>query len=198
MINNQNIKNAYLKLFEIARNNYISLTLSYDTVKKIKNSKNFFLKDFRFCIFWKDYYLLKQKHPELFIDNDSANYFEMSPCFIFNNERIFLDLIIETNEEKINKFLNKKNLKRFFYSFVRKKSLIDYFKYFGYSKLSLDELIKNLRVEKYKCFITQGKTLSNYYIFDNLNLNFLNSVVIDDYEYFYFSTFNEQKPKRIK
>ncbi|WP_027120854.1 hypothetical protein [Mycoplasmopsis lipofaciens] len=177
-------------LKNIIKNEKIFYSISKETLKQIKTNKKLNFQNFQLVIYWKDFILLKQKYKHMFYDSILEKDRSLAPFFKINNNKIFLNLIVDTTKENIEKLYILKNYKKLIYFGDSKRPL--WIKMFTNKKnFSLLNIINLLHENRYLKYIVLNSNLNKFAIYDNLNINDIKKIKYDNYFFDYLKEFDE-------
>ncbi|MGV2392638.1 UNVERIFIED_CONTAM: hypothetical protein O8I53_06530 [Campylobacter lari] len=103
---------SFEKLMKFLEELKINYSLSQETINFFyAYGTDFNEKNIRICLYYEDFILLHKKFSNYFIYNEENPSRNLAPFFTVYNEKIFIDLLIPTNDLKLKKLKNK-----FFYN----------------------------------------------------------------------------------
>lgn len=197
IMNSQSISETWETLEDILDEQNIIYSISpitYEFSKKHKNIDN--LENFCLSIYYKDYMNLMSYYPTMFKDNEDNNYKDLAPYFVLKNHRIYFDLIVPTNENKIEEAYKFKNKKVLLYWGKGHSSLFIKLCAFKTKKPNIQELIKQFYEPTYLKFIVLSSRLKDFRVYDNLNYNDMKTTILNKKEFKYFSAFDNTQDNK--
>lgn len=172
--------------YSLSLNSYLKATSKTESLSE---------EDLKISIFYTDFFKLYEKFPKLFVLPENNDVKNLSPFFLANNrkEKLYIDLIVGTDPDKINYWYKRNNYKRIRYWGNSKKST--FLKLLGkrYKKLTLRELIDSIKVERYNRLIVLSSAIEDFVTFLNLNLNNMEFIEIGDLKIPYFNDYKRYK-----
>ncbi|MCE6090859.1 hypothetical protein J7894_02195 [Mycoplasmopsis agalactiae] len=157
------------KILDLEKINY---SLGLANFYEYKNEPELFLiNDVEVCLWHTDFYALLKKYPNQFVLPENLAYKSLAPYYKFSGSSIKINIIVGTNDEKINYWYKFKNYKRLIYWGNSKKHWLYYLLGSKTQRISLHDLVNSLVHERYTKFIILNSEIDKFKVFDNLNFN---------------------------
>lgn len=184
MINKEINLSIFKSLLNFLSEQNINYSISKYTIDAIKKTESSFNKnDIRITLYYKDFLLLSTKYPNYFVSLENNIEKDLSPYFTVMNEKIFIDLIIPTDDKKILNLSKQKIYKWLLYFGKNKRNFFLWLINLRKKRVKMIDLITLFESNRYTKMLVTFSSVNNFKKYDNLDFNNMKKVQINN-EYF--------------
>ncbi|WP_129646860.1 hypothetical protein [Mycoplasmopsis maculosa] len=184
MINKEINLSIFKSLLNFLSEQNINYSISKYTIDAIKKTESSFSRnDIRITLYYKDFLLLSTKYPNYFVSLENNIEKDLSPYFTVMNEKIFIDLIIPTDDKKILNLSKQKIYKWLLYFGKNKRNFFLWLINLRKKRVKMIDLITLFESNRYTKMLVTFSSVNNFKKYDNLDFNNMKKVQINN-EYF--------------